>query len=350
MNDSKLRNAGFHHNSAYEIEGLPNDDQISNDSGCPDVATDDIIVSEYNNIPLHTFKDHPMQHDSAYNHITIGPVITTDNTYAHIPNTTVTMFDNTYSHLSDQTNRPEQDNAIETDDSTYNHLRETFVRTSESHPNDAGPFRRKPNDALTDDTYAHINANSNQTKNATVSSDYEDTYNHLGDIPTAHQNFQHGQVPNTGITPSGVSDDTNKKQKVVASRYNYAVVNKHTQTAKNTVHVYDAPHDNLVLEPDQGSTGKHKPYNYAFVNKMSLANETSSIREDRPHEYYVLEPTQSKATKPKSYDYAVVNKKSVGPKTSLANKDGPHEFFVLEPSESDATKTKPYDYAVVNKM
>jgi len=327
------------------------DDNISNDSGCPDVATDDNADDQYNSIPLHTFKDHRTQHDAAYNHITIGPtgVITTDNTYAHIPNTKTAMFDNTYSHLSDQINRPEQENVIETDDLTYNHLGETFVRTSESHRNDDGTFRGKPYNALTDDTYAHINANSNQTKNATVSSDYEDTYNHLGDIPTAHQNFQHGQGPSTGNTSNGVSANTNKEQKVAASRYNYAVVNKRPLTAKATFHVDDSPHGNHVLEPDQETTGKPKPYNYAFVNKMSLAHEASSIPEDGPHEYYVLEPTQFKATKPKQYDYAVVNKKSVGPKTLLANTDGPHAFFVLEPSESEATKTKPYDYAVVNK-
>jgi len=292
MSNEKPQNAGLHHNPAYEIEGLPDDDRISNDSGCPDVAADNNVDDEYNSIPLQSFKDHRAQHDSAYNHITIRPAgaIATDNTYAHIPNPKATNFGTT-NNLSDNFNR--QHVVSETEDSTYNHLGESNAFTSVSHCNDKAHLTVKSNNDLLDDTYSHINANRNNSQNATPRADYEDsTYNHLGDIPTTSNSFPYSQGSRTGQSLDGVA----KNKKDVASRYNYAIINKHPQAAKPTFHLDDAPKDFRLLEPDTETKGKPKPYDYAVVNKLSFAPETTSSPDDGPHEYYVFEPSQPKTT------------------------------------------------------
>jgi len=258
----------------------------------------------------------------------------------HIPNTRATRFDNTNSHLSDQINRHVQNNVSETEDSTYNPLGESSAHSPLSHRNDTGQLRRNPNEALTDDTYDHTYANFNKATNATLGTDHEDTYNHHEDIPTTYQNLQHGKEFKTESTFNGVSTNTNEKQKVAASGYNYSVVNKRTQRTNTTNQVDDAPRDFFVLEQEQETTGKPKPYDYAVVNKRSFAPKATSIPEDGPHEYYVNESSQSNATKPKSYDYAVVNKQSKGPMTLLANKYGPHKFFVVELNSMQGDKNE----------
>jgi len=293
---------GNQHNQTYETNGIPNDDKLTTDSGCLDVATDGNSGDEYNSIHLQTFNDyeHP-QDDATYNHITIGSTtaIPTDNTYAHIPKTKAATFDNTYSHMSNMNSRPEQENVNETDDSTYNHLGEPTALAAVSCN---GQLTDNPNNGLTDDTYSHINANNNGLQNQKLRTDYEDTtYNHLGDIPTSTSTpggLLYGQQSKTGQSTHGVTDHTNENRTTVAGRYNCAVVNKHPQAVKPAFHVDDGAHDYLVLEPDKETKGKPKPYDYAVVNNMSLASGATVSPEDGPHEYFVLEPTQPKATKP----------------------------------------------------
>jgi len=247
-----------------------------------------------------------------------------------MPNTQATRFDNTYSNLSDQIIRPVQNNVSLTADSTYNPLGESSTQLPLSHRNGTGQFWLNPNKALKDKTYDHPYANFNKATNATPSTDHEDTSNHHRDIPTTHLHFQHGKELKTENTSFGVSDKTNEKQKVVASDYNYSVVNKRPQRTKATNQVDDVPHGLFVLELEQETTDEPNPYDYAVVNKTSFAPKPTSIPEDGPHEYYGCETSQSNVTKPRPYDYAVVNKQSKGPKTSLANKYGPNAFFVVE--------------------
>jgi len=330
------------------MEGSPNEDQVSNDSGCPDIATDDTIDNAYNSIPLHTFSHNPND-DATYNHITSGPThaVATDNTYAHIPNTKAATFDNTYSHMSNQNSRPELDTNMETDDSTYNHLGDPTALAAASYRTDNIQITVKPSNGLTDDTYSHINTNSNATQNQKLRADYEDTtYNHLGDIPTstcAAKSFAYGKESKTGGNTNGVTEHGNENQKAGANRYNYAVVNKHPQAAKPAFRVDDAPHDYFVLEPNQETTTKPKPYDYAVVNKVPYAPETTSPSKNGPHinepnKRFALVPNQSKATQPKPFDYAVVNKMPLAPEADSLSEERPHEYFVLEPTKSKATK------------
>jgi len=337
---------GIQNNPAYETNG----DQISNDSGCPDVSTDDIGDNEYNSISLKAMNDYQNPHgDATYNHITFGPTkaIETDNTYAHIPNTKAAVFDNTYSHMSNQNTRPEHDPNMETDDSTYNHLGEPTALAAVTHRTDNEHLSVKSNNGLTDDTYSHINANSNGVQNQKLRADYEDTtYNHLGDIPTstsAARGLFYGQQSKIGQNTNGVIEQSNANQKAVAGRYNYAVVNKHHKAAKPAFHDDDAAHNYFVLEPDNETTTTPKPYVYAVVNKMPYASETASPSDNGPHtdgtnKRFALVPNKSKATQPKPYDYAVVNKMSLAPEAALSPEDGPHEYYVLEPTQSKTAK------------
>jgi len=283
------------------MDDIRNDDRVSNDSGCPDVSTEENVDDTYNSISFQTFSSRPND-DTTYNHIANGPIraIATDNTYAHIPNTKAATFDNTYSHMSNQNSRPEQDNVIETEDSPYNHLGEPTTLAAVTRRNDNGLSTVKTSDGLTDDTYSHINASSNAIQDEKLRTDYEDTtYNHLGDIPTVSTSkcSSYGQGPKIGQNTNDVTEHTNDNRKAVAG-YNYAVVNKQLQATKPAFRVDDAPHDYFVLEPTQKTTATPKPYDYTVVNKMSFPPEADSVHEDGPHEYYVLETAQSKATKP----------------------------------------------------
>jgi len=327
---------------------MSNDDQISNDSGCPHVGTHDHVDDEYNSISLQTFKDDQNLHDDAtYNHITSGPThaIATDNTYAHIPNTKAATFDNTYAHMSNQNSRSEHHTNMETEDSTYNHLGEPTALAAVSCRTDNEHLTVKTNNGLTDDTYSHINANSNGVQNQKLRADYEDTtYNHLGDIPTstnATRDLLYDQESKIGQSTHGATEHTNENRKVAADRYNYAVVNKHHKAAKPAFHGDNSPHNYFVLEPDNKTTTTPKPYDYAVVNKMPYASETTSDNGpyiSEPNKRVALVPNQSKATQPKPYDYAVVNKMPLAPEAALSLEDGPHEYFVLEHTQSKVAK------------
>jgi len=322
------------------MENARNDDQLSNDSGCQDIAAKVDADGEYNTVSIQTFNSH--QHpsvDATYNHIALGPksVIAIDNTYAHIPNA-ATGSDNTYSHMSKPNTRPEHDNVNEPEDSTYNHLGESIALSSLSRRNDDGQFGAQSNNGQMDDTYSHINANNDKSHIQNPKTDYEDTtYNHIGDIPTATKNLPYIKGPKTGQSSNGLTET----QKAVASRYDYAVVNKRSQETKATFHVHDAHHDYLVLEPDQETTGKPKPYDYAVVNNKPYAPEAKSSTDNAPH---IDEPTkrfalaQSKATKTKPYDYAVVNKMALASDATTSHEFGQHEYYVLEPIHSKAVK------------
>jgi len=322
------------------VEDAHNDDQLSNDSGCQDIATDVDGNGEYNTIALQTFKSNQrLSVDATYNHIALGPksAITIDNTYAHIPNS-ATGSDNTYSHMFNQNNRPEQENENESVNSTYNHLGETIALSSLSRHNEDGQFGAQSNNGQTDDTYSHINENNNKSHIQNPKTDYEDTtYNHIGDIPTATKRISYGKGSETGQSSNGVT----KTQTPVASRYDYAMVNKRLQPAKTTVDVDDAPHDYLVLESDQTTAGKPNPYDYAVVNTTPCVPWATSPTDngshiDEPKKRFAL--AQSKATKPKPYDYAVVNKMSLASEATASPEYGPHENYVLEPIHSNTTK------------
>jgi len=186
-NDGKsavTHTAAIHHNPAYEIHSFPNDDRLSIDSGCPDAVTDGNGDNGYSSISLQAINDCQNQQDDAtYSHIASGPTraMIRDNTYAHIPNTNTTRLNSTYSYLSNQNNRPEQGNVIDTEESTYNRLSEAIAHNPLYFCNDNGQIMVDSEVDHLDSIYSHINANI--SKIPKPNTDYDDTtYNHLGDI------------------------------------------------------------------------------------------------------------------------------------------------------------------------
>jgi len=338
----------FHHNPAYEVEDASTDVQLSNDSGCQDIAAE-VDGGEYNTVSFQRLNSHQRSSlDATYSHITIGPThaIETDNTHAHIPNTKAATFGNTYSNMSNQDSF-EEDYVFETEDSTCNHLGEPTALAAVSRRTDNAQLTVQPDNGLTDDTYSHISANSNVLQNQKLRADYEDTtYNHLGDIPTStstKMGLSYGQVSKIGQSANGVTEQNNENRMAGEGRYNYAVVNKHPHIAKPAFHIDGGQYDYLVLEPDTETKGKPKPYDYAVVNKMPYTSETASPSDNGPHtdgpnKRFALVPNQSKATQPKPYDYAVVNKMSLVPTVALSPEDGPHEYYVLKPTQSKSSK------------
>jgi len=234
MNDGKNgkpshdHDAEIQHNAAYETDSIPNNQPLSNASGCTVAVADDNGNGGNNTVSLQTTNDDQSPHDDAtYNHITNGPTtaITIDKTYAHIPNTAAARFDNTYSHVSSQENRHEQDNVNELEDSTYNHLGLSDPSSYLSGRKNNRHIRVKTN-SRKDDTYSHISPNNNKARNKKSNAAYEDsTYHHLSDTHVHHltKSVPCGQRPNIS---NKISAHTGGKKNDAAGRYDYAVVNK----------------------------------------------------------------------------------------------------------------------------
>ena len=203
--DGKPVDAGIQHNPTYETDSAPNNKPLSNGNECPDAVTDDNSADGYNIIPLQATSDYQSPNDdTTYNHIVNGPTraITTDKTYAHIPNTAAARFDKTYSHLLYQTNRHEQDNVNDPEDSTYNHIELSDPGSSLSGRNNNRQIWVKKN-SRKDDTYSHINPINYMAHNKSSNAAYEDsTYNHLGDKHARHptKSLPCGQRPNISNT------------------------------------------------------------------------------------------------------------------------------------------------------
>ena len=274
-------------NPAFANLGTHNDDQLSNDSGCPDIAIEENGDGVYNIIPLQTFNDTLCTLDDAtYNHIAIGHSgeISTDNMYAHIPNTTAARYDNTYSHLpSDHPGQSAEDRS----DSTYNHLNETC--NTKSRPRNNRTALDINTDA--DNNYSYPDAGSKPL------AEYEDnTYNHLGETLNASPVIRNGQQSDSTYNAIGLNVHTQDKNKTKASPYSYTAVNPlpHFKTAESQSE--DRPHEYLVLEPNNDNVAKSgdkpskpTPYDYAIVNNQRPDDESEKPSEDGPHEYFVLE-------------------------------------------------------------